>query len=202
MLPAAGMIAVVAPLSAVALRVTTVRCTVAAGLACIAAGLWLLSGITVASTYASIVPGIMLLGAGAGLAMPAATESVMGSLPGSHTGVGAAANGTFLQTGGALGVAVIGSLLNTRYTSGMSAVLAPYQVPAAVSQAIRGSFGGALEVAARLGVHFGALLTDAARSAFVSGMDLGLTVGACAAIGGCLIALAVLPPRRRDDDPG
>ncbi|MGH7072205.1 MAG: hypothetical protein ACREFO_19640, partial [Acetobacteraceae bacterium] len=61
--------------------------------------------------------------------------------------VGAAANGTFLQTGGALGVAVIGSLLNTRYTSDMSAALAPYQAPNAVSQAIRGSPGGALEVA-------------------------------------------------------
>jgi len=100
-LPAAGMIAVIAPLSALALRVTTVRYTVAASLACIAAGLWLLSGTTVASMYASIVPGIMLLGAGAGPAMPAATESVLGSLPGSHTGVGSAANATFLQTGGA-----------------------------------------------------------------------------------------------------
>ena len=194
-LPAAGMIAVIAPLAALALRVTTVRYTVAAGLACIAAGLWLLSGTTVASTYAGLVPGIMLLGAGAGLAMPAATESVMGSLPGSHTGVGAAANGTFLQTGGALGVAVIGSLLNTRYTGNITAVLAPHHVPAAVSQAIRGSLGGALEVAARIGGQLGAELAGAARSAFISGMDLGLTVGAGAAIGGCVIALAILPPR-------
>jgi MFS transporter len=201
-LPAAGMIAVIAPLSALVLRVTTVRYTVAAGLACIAVGLWLLSGITIASGYAGMVPGIMLLGAGAGLAMPAATESVMGSLPRGHTGVGSAANGTFLQTGGALGVAVIGSLLNTRYTGNMAAVLAPYHVPGATSQAISGSLGGALGVAARIGGHFGALLAAAARSAFVSGMDLGLTVGGCAAIGGCVIALAVLPPRRRGSDRG
>jgi len=196
-LPAAGMIAVVAPLSALALRVTTIRYTVAVGLACIAAGLWLLSGITVASTYDSIVPGIMLLGAGGGLAMPAATESVMGSLPGGDTGVGSAANSAFLQTGGALGVAVIGSMLNTRYAGNMSAVLAPYHVPATVTQAITGSLGGALEVAARIGAHFGTLLVAAAKSAFVSGMDLGLTVGACAALGGCLIALAILPAQGR-----
>jgi EmrB/QacA subfamily drug resistance transporter len=201
-LPAAGMIAVIAPLSALVLRVTTVRYTVAAGLACIAVGLWLLSGITVASTYASLVPGIMLLGAGAGMAMPAATESVMGSLPGGHTGVGSAANSTFLQTGGALGVAVIGSLLNTRYTSRMAAVLAPHHVPASLSQAITGSLGGALEVAARIGARFGALLAVAAKSAFVNGMDLGLTVGASVAIGGCVIALTVLPPRRRESDRG
>jgi hypothetical protein len=132
-LPAAGMIAVIAPLSALALRVTTVSYTVAAGLACIAAGLWLLFGSTAAATYTSMLPGIMLLGAGAGLAMPAATESVMGSLPAGDTGVGSAASGTFLQIGGALGVAVIGSLLNTRYADSISATLAPYHVPAMVS---------------------------------------------------------------------
>jgi EmrB/QacA subfamily drug resistance transporter len=196
-LPAAGMIAVIAPLSALALRTTTARYTVAAGLACIAVGLWLLAGTTVASTYGSILPGIMLLGAGAGLAMPAATESVMGSLPRGDTGVGAAANGAFLQTGGALGVAVIGSLLNTRYAGDMSAALAPYHVPAAVSQAVTGSLGGALEVAARIGGHLGELLAGAARSAFVSGMDLGLLTGAGAAIGGCVIALAILRSRQR-----
>jgi EmrB/QacA subfamily drug resistance transporter len=199
-LPAAGMIALIAPLSTLALRVTTVRYTMAAGLACIAAGLWLLSGVTAASTFTSIVPGIMLLGAGAGLAMPAATESVMGSLPSGDTGVGAATNGTFLQTGGALGVAVIGSLLNTRYQGGMSATLAPYHVPAGAFQAIRGSLGGALEVAARVGGQLGAELATAARSAFISGMDLGFRTGACVAIGGCVVALVVLPrrPARRD----
>jgi MFS family permease len=194
-LPAAGMIAVIAPLSALFLRVTTVRYTVAAGLGCIAAGLWLLSGITVASTYGGIVPGIMLLGAGAGLAMPAATESVMGSLPGGDTGVGAAANGTFLQTGGALGVAIIGSLLNTRYQDNMSATLTPYHVPNSVLEPVRGSLGGALEVAARIGGQLGAELGHAARSAFISGMDLGLLTSACAAISGCVIALAILPSR-------
>jgi EmrB/QacA subfamily drug resistance transporter len=196
-LPAAGMIAVIAPLSTLALRVTTIRYTVAAGLACIAVGLWLLSGTTATSTYGGILPGIMLLGAGAGLAMPAATESVMGSLPRADTGVGAAANGAFLQTGGALGVAVIGSLLNTRYTRDISAAIAPHHVPAAVSQNISGSLGGALEVAARIGGDLGALLAQAARAAFASGMDLGLLTGACVAIGGCLVALAVLPPRGR-----
>ena len=42
-------------------------------------------------------------GVGAGLVIPAATESVMGSLPSEHTSVGSATNGAILQTGGALG---------------------------------------------------------------------------------------------------
>jgi EmrB/QacA subfamily drug resistance transporter len=196
-LPAAGAIAVVSPLAAWCLRVTTVRYTVAAGLACIAGGMWQLSGATVSSTYASILPGLMLLGLGVGLAMPAATESVMGSLPGADTGVGAATNGAFMQTGGALGVAIIGSLLNTRYTGDITAVLAPYHVPATALSAISGSLGGALAVAARAGGQLGTELATAARSAFVSGMDLGLLTAACVALGGCAVALAVLPSGRR-----
>jgi EmrB/QacA subfamily drug resistance transporter len=200
-LPAAAMIAVIAPLSALALRVTTVRYPVAAGLACIAAGLWLLSGATAASTYTSLLPGIMLLGAGAGLAIPAATESVMGSLPPDDTGVGSAANGTFLQTGGALGVAVIGSLLNTRYADRITTAMAPYHVPAAIAQTIRGSLGAALEVAAQAGGQVGTELAAVAKSAFASGMDLGLLVGACVAIGGCVVALLVLPGRHQGRRP-
>jgi EmrB/QacA subfamily drug resistance transporter len=195
-LPAAATIAVVAPLATFGLRVTSARYTVAAGLLCIAGGLWQLSGATVASTYVSILPGLLLLGLGVGLAMPTATESVMGSLPGGDTGVGAATNGAFMQTGGALGVAVIGSLLNTRYTGSISAVLRPYHVPTAALGSIQGSLGGALEVAGQVGGQLGAGLAAAARSAFVSGMDLGLLTAACVALGGCALALAVLPSAR------
>jgi hypothetical protein len=113
---------------------------------------------------------------GAGLAIPSATESVMGSLPAEHTGVGSATNGAFRQIGGALGVAVIGSLLNTRYQDTMTSALAPYHVPHAIMQTILGSVGGALEVAARAGGILGAELGHLARAAFASGMDLGLTV--------------------------
>jgi EmrB/QacA subfamily drug resistance transporter len=197
MLPAAGAIAVIAPLSTLGLRVTTVRYTIAVGLLFIAGGLWQVSGATATSTYADILPGVILLGVGAGLAIPAATESVMGSLPRGDVGVGSATNGAFLQTGGALGVAVIGSLLNTRYTNNIDAALAPYHVPSSVAATIRGSLGGALEVAARAGGQLGAELVRVANSAYISGMDLGLFTGAMVALGGCLFALAVLPWRRR-----
>jgi EmrB/QacA subfamily drug resistance transporter len=196
-LPAAGAVAVVAPLSTLCVRWAGVRYTIAAGLLIIAAGFWQISTATIASGYGDIAFGVVLLGAGAGLVIPAATESVMGSLPGGHTGVGAATNSTFLQVGGALGVAVIGSLLNTRYTDDMAAALAPFHVPATVMNTITGSLGGALEVAARIGGTLGTQLESFARQAFVSGMDLGLLTGACVALGGCLLALAILPGRHR-----
>ena len=107
--------------------------------------------------------------------------------------------GSFLQVGGALGVAVIGSLLNTRYQDTMTSMLAPYHVPHAVMQAVLGSVGGALEVAARAGGVLGAELSHLARTAFASGMNLGLTVWACVAAAGCLVALLTLPSREPGD---
>jgi len=194
-LPAAGAIAVIAPFSAVLVRAIGTKLTVAAGLLVIAGGLWQISTASAATTYAGILPGMILLGVGAGLTIPSATESVMGSLPGAHTGVGSATNGAFLQVGGALGVAVMGSLLNTRYQDRITGALASYHVPHAVMQTILGSLGGALGVAARVGGILGAELAHLARSAFVSGMDLGLATGACVAAAGCLIALLALPSR-------
>jgi hypothetical protein len=194
-LPAAGAIAVVAPLSTPLVRLAGTKLTVAAGLLTVAGGLWQLSTVSAATTFSGVLPGLILLGVGAGLAIPSATESVMGSLPAAHTGVGSATNGAFLQIGGALGVAVIGSLLNTRYQDTMTSTLAPYHVPHAVMQAVLGSVGGALEMAARAGGVLGAELGHLARTAFASGMDLGLTAAACVAVAGCLIALLTLPAR-------
>ncbi len=194
-LPAAGAIALVAPFSTVLVRTIGTKLTVAAGLLVIAGGLWQISLASAATTYGGILPGMILLGVGAGLTIPSATESVMGSLPGGHTGVGSATNGAFLQVGGALGVAVIGSLLNTRYQDRMTTALMPYHVPHAVLQTILGSLGGALGVAGRVGGVLGMGLGHLARSAFISGMDLGLATGACVAAAGCLIALLALPSR-------
>jgi EmrB/QacA subfamily drug resistance transporter len=201
-LPAAGAVVVVSPGAAVLVRLASTKVTVAAGLLLIAAGLWLDSGLSATSDYGDIVLGMVMLGAGAGLAIPAALGSAMGSLPRGDTGVGSATNGTFMQVGGALGVAVIGSLLTTRYQGRMTAALARYRIPHAIHAAILGSIGGALDVAARLGGTAGTLLAHAARSAFLSGADLGLRTTAAVALAGCVIALAALPARaRRRDDP-
>ncbi|HTS95978.1 MAG TPA: MFS transporter [Streptosporangiaceae bacterium] len=198
-LPAAGAIAVVAPVSTLLVRWAGTKLTTAAGLLIVAGGLWQISGATVTTTYLGTLPGMILLGVGAGLVIPAGTASVMGSLPREHTGIGSATNGAFLQIGGALGVAVIGSLLATRYQDHVSAAVAPYHPPAAVMGPILGSLGGALQVAAHLGGILGAALAQLARSAFISGMDLGLTVGAVVAVAGALVALATLPARPAPD---
>jgi hypothetical protein len=145
---------------------------------------------------------MVLLGVGAGLAIPAAVASAMGSLLRGDTGVGSATNGTFMQAGGALWVAVIGSLLATRYQGRMTAALAQYRVPQAIHATILGSIGGALDVAARLGGTLGMPLAHVARSAFLSGADLGHRTTAVIALAGSLIGLTALPARaHRHHDP-
>lgn len=195
-LPAAGAIAVVAPLSAQLIAAVGTRITMTAGLCVISGGLWQLSTTTTGSSYGDIVPGLILLGVGAGLAIPAATGSVMGSLPQQHTGVGGGTNGAFLQVGGALGVAVVGSLLATRYQDRIASVL-PAGMPRATRDTILGSIGGAQQVAARVGGASGQALNQAAKAAFVNGMTLGFTVAAPVAAAAAVIAFVVLPARRR-----
>ena len=119
-------------------------------------------------------------------------------MPDSDSGVASATNTTAIQLGGALGVAVVGSLLNTRYQDKMTTALAGQHLPHAVMTAIQSSLGGALAVAAHAGAA-GQLLTHLAKTAFVSGMDLGLLVAAMVAIAGCLLALAWLPARSGQD---
>jgi len=195
-LPAAGAIAVIAPLSALLQKAIGTKLTTAAGLLVIAAGLWQIGQASASSTYVDVLAGMIMLGVGAGLTIPSSTASVMGSVPTEHTGIGSATNGTALQLGGALGVAIIGSLLATRYTGKMTAALAPYHVPAAIMQRILGDVGSALAVASRVGGSLGEQLSHVARAAFVSGMDLGLTVGAAVAVVGCIVALVTLPRKR------
>jgi EmrB/QacA subfamily drug resistance transporter len=194
-LPAAGAIAVVAPLSTVLVRKVGAKLTVAAGLLVVAAGLWQISGASVTTTYGGVVAGMVMLGVGTGLVIPSATGAVMGSLPAAHTGVGSATNGSSMQVGGALGVAVIGSLLSTRYQHRITSTLAPYHLPHAVEEAIRGSLGNALEVAKQIGGITGQLLAQFARAAFISGMDLGLFAATIVALAGALFALLALPSR-------
>jgi hypothetical protein len=177
-------------------RVIGLKFTVASGLAAVAGGLWQISAVSaVSTTYQDVVPGLLLVGLGAGLLLPTATNSVVGSVPQGDSGTGSASNAVALQVGGALGVAVIGSVLSTRYQDHMTTALAGRYLPAAAAQTILGSLGGALAVAARAGGATGALLAHAARAAFMSGTGIALAVGAAVALGGVVLVLVRLPLR-------
>jgi len=201
-LPIAGMLVLSAAASPLLARVIGVKLSVAAALTAIAGGLWQISATsTVATTYTGVIPGMLLIGLGAGLLLPTATNTVIGSIPQGDSGIGSATNTVALQLGGALGVAVLGSVMLTRYQDHMTAALTGQHVPTTVMHSILGSLGGALVVAAHVGGGRGAELVHAARAAFMSGNELSLAVGAASAIGAALLALVALPARASDRPP-
>jgi len=193
--PIAAVLLVVAPLSSVVERYVGTKSVVFVGLVLIAIGFALLSRVTVRSTYGDVFPAFLMMGFGVGLALAPCTESVMGSLPVDQTGVGAATNSTGLQIGGALGVGILGSLLNTRYKNDLTPVLAHHSIPTSVLHIITGSLGGALTVAQKAGGVLGPELAKMANGAFVSGLALASVVGAIVVVLAALVVLIVLPNR-------
>ncbi|GAA1836025.1 MFS transporter [Luedemannella flava] len=129
-------------------------------------------------------------GAGMANVMPPATESVMSSLPREKAGVGSAVSNTIRQIGGALGVAVLGSLLSAVYRDNIADAVAG--LPAGARDVASESITGAYGVAAQAGPA-GAELIEAANSSFVSAMHWAAGGSAVVALIGIGVVLAWLP---------
>ena len=165
---------------------------VVAGLLVVAGALWLLSTVEFGDGYGLVAATLALLGIGMGLTVAPATESIMGSLPLAKAGVGSAMNYTTRQVGGALGVAVLGSILAASYGAAIQPTL--QSAPPQLAQAAGDSIGAATTIAAQQGPA-GQGLVEAARSAFVQGMGGAVRVGAGVAAFAALLVLLSLPAR-------
>ena len=184
------------PISAkLAARLGT-KVVVAAGLTLVAVGLSIVTQFAVDSTYGIVAAHLLVLGFGMGMAMAPATESVMGSLPVEKASVGSAVNDTTRTTGGALGVAILGSLLASQYRGDMDGAVSglPHDAAATASDTL----SGGLAVAHRLGDNG---LAEAAQSAFLKGMHVAAIAAAAVALAGAIIAYIVLPAREREPEP-
>jgi EmrB/QacA subfamily drug resistance transporter len=125
-----------------------------------------------------------------GMAMAPSTEAVMSAVPEAKAGVGSAMSDVTRQVGGALGVAVIGSIIATAYSDDMQSA------PATASESI----GGAHAVAGKLGGEAGTNLADTAARAFTDALGIGLTAAAAVAVMGGLLVLLRLPDGRGAND--
>jgi EmrB/QacA subfamily drug resistance transporter len=190
-LPVAAL-AVAAPLAARLTEGIGAKLVVAAGLLVVAGALWVLSTVQLGDGYGRVAAALALLGIGMGLVVAPATESIMGSVPLAKAGVGSAMNDTTRQVGGALGVAVLGSILAASYGAAIQPTLRG--APPQVAQTAGDSIGAAATIAAQLGPQ-GSGLLEAARSAFIQGMGDALQVGAGVAALAALLVLLFLPAR-------
>ncbi|WP_190111827.1 MFS transporter [Streptomyces cinnamoneus] len=127
---------------------------------------------------------------------PPATVSIMQSLPREKAGSGSAVNNTFRQIGGALGVAVLGSVLSTTYRDGITGRLDA--VPGLTDEARHAageSIEATLAVAGKLGPAGDGLVAPA-RDAFVHAMHVTVLGASAFALLGAIVALLFLPPRQ------
>jgi len=195
--PIAVVLLVVASLSSGLVRRFGTKAVVFAGMVIVAVGFALLTTVTMRTTYVGVLPAFFLLGIGTGLAIAPCTDSVMGSVPADLAGVGSATNSTALQIGGALGVAVLGSLLSTRYQVEMTHLLGRFAVPAPILHTSQGSLGAALGVSGHVGGALGAELAVSARQSFINGMVFTVSVGAVIAGTAAAVVAVFLPARAR-----
>jgi EmrB/QacA subfamily drug resistance transporter len=195
LLPMALTMMVVAPLSARIVERIGTKVVVAGGLFLVSLGVLSLAQLDVSTGYENIFWRLMVMAVGMGLTMAPATESIMGSLPLAKAGVGSAVNDTTRQVGGALGVAVIGSVLASTYGTKVGDAVAGKPLPRGVANEVKNSLGFALETASRIGGPAGNALASTARSAFVDGMHQGFLVAAAVALVGAIVAFVWLPAR-------
>ena len=134
---------------------------------------------------------VFFLAFGMGNVMAPATDAVMGAVPEARAGVGSAMNDVVRQVAGALGIAIIGSIVNTVYRDRM--MDATGGLPDGAIEPARDSVGAALGVATQIGGPAGDALAVAARSGFVDAMGIAALTAAAVALGGALIVARWLP---------
>ncbi|MER5885929.1 MFS transporter [Streptomyces sp. NPDC001941] len=154
--------------------------TIALGMALVAAGLAAIAVLGGRHGYAGMLAGLVVMGAGVALSMPAMANAIMSAIPPEKAGVGAGINGTLAEFGNGLGVAVLGAVLNSRF----AALVA---VPAA-------SLPAAL--AAARGTAERARVADA----FADSLRTSQLAGAAAVLAGGLLAALLLRRAERSGD--
>ena len=193
-LPMAIVMVSVAPLAPRLVERIGTKLVVGLGLIFVSIALYVFSTVPVTDGYPHMLVGMLVLGLGMGMMMAPATESIMGSLPPAKAGVGSAMNDTTRQMGGALGVAIVGSVFAAVYRPNLTEQFTAAGVPAEGVAVARDSIAGALGVAGSSG-QLGQDLAYAAKSQFVDGMSTALHVGIVAVLVGAAIVFAFLPAR-------
>ncbi|ODR01792.1 MFS transporter [Mycobacterium sherrisii] len=143
------------------------------GTGLMAVGFACLSGLTLHSTYTQFAWPTLILATGIGICTAPTTSAIMGAVPDEKQGVASAVNDTSREMGGALGIAVAGSILAGRYSHELAPQLANF--PPAVRGPATDSLAKAVEVAAQLGPQ-GARLAEVSKTAFLTAMHASTIV--------------------------
>ena len=199
LLPMAAVSFVAAVVSARIAQYIGTKFTVALGIFIAAVGFFYFARIAAVDvSYGQFVIPMCITALGIGLTMSPATNSIMGSIPVSQSGIGSALNSTTRQIGGALGVAVLGTILNSTYIAKIDAVKWPVPLPAQALDAIHNSIQGAHIVAQNVPYpQLAQMIVDQSNQAFTSGSEQALVVAAIIMAVSAVLTLFILPSQVR-----
>lgn len=194
LLPFSLIMIVIAPRSPLlTARFGTSR-VIAAGFVIQSIGFVIAAFLTVDSNYPLILAAVGPMAFGMALLMPPTTNAIVTSLPQDKAGVASAVNDTTREVGGAVGIALMGTLVTVGYQSGMGE--ATEGLPAPVAELAEDSIGGALRAASQLDPAAAVPLVSAARQSFVDGASVAFGLAAAT---GLLMAFIIARYYPADD---
>ena len=156
---------------------------IAGGMAVSAVGFGVLTTVdNGGSALATIVVGSVILSLGVCPVVTLTTDIVLGAAPPERAGAASAISETSSEFGGALGIALLGSVVTAAYRGAM----------ADAAPEARDTLGGAVALAAELPAEVGATLLEAARAAYVHAFELSAAISAVLSLGVALVAVALL----------
>ena len=201
-LPFAVVTGAMSPAAIAVMKQIGTKIVVASGLLIMSAGFAVAASLSPGSAYwGPVIVSMTLTAAGLALTASPATDAIMGALPPAKAGAGSAVNDTTRELGGALGVAVIGSVMASAYGTRVLASMAHLGAPAAAVAAARQSVAAGLAVAAHLPPALQAAAVAAARQAFTDGLSAGSIVAAAATAAAAVGAVLFLPARASQPRP-
>lgn len=163
---------------------------VSAGLALGAASFGLLTQVGL-NSLAVVVTGWSVMSLGFGVAFTLTADLVMGSAPPERAGAASALSETGAELGGALGIAVLGSLGTAVYRSQVDAAIPPTVSPE-TANTIRETLAGAVAAAGQLPDQVGVTLLNGAYEAFLQGLQLTSITGAVVMVGLAIMTAVLL----------
>lgn len=173
------------------------RRTVTTGLILVSLSFVLMSRWPTIPTYPHVLGSMLIMMTGMALTMTPATNMLMSAIPRNRAGMGSAMNDTTRQLGGALGIAVLGSVLSSAYSRNIADALSG--LPAQVQDTAASSLAGALAIAEQAG-PVSAQLTAAAKTAWMSGLSQATLIAAAIVGLAAIIAGAWLPHHHKDGE--
>ena len=203
-LPFAATMIIVSPRAPLIAAKLGAKRAVAGGMATLTVGLLLMSLVQIDTSYWYVAVCLVLMAYGVGSAMPSLSSGIVQSVPMHKAGVGSAVNDTTREVGGAVGIAVVGSVVSSIYRSNASSTIA--QFPEELQEMARVNVARALGVVGRLeqtaGPEAAAALRQDLRQAFVDGTHVALRVSAALVAVGAVIMFVRLPDSGEHSEPG